>query len=379
MKKILLIHNLYRDFGGEDAAFSSEENLLKQTYVVEKIVFDNKQKLNFYDLINFIFLTNIKSNKILLKRIESFKPDIVYIHNLWFKGSLGLLGILSKLDIPVVIKIHNFRYLCTNTYFSKKHLEGYDFCPACGVEKSIFFNKYFKESFVKSLFVIRFSKKLYKLLKNSNFRLATLTNHHKKILVQNRFRENQLFVIPNYISTINNSENLRGKQFLYAGRVSVEKGVEELIASFLSLSLSNYCLKIIGTGPEFEKLKTKYSNKNIIFTGFVKNEDVLREIQNSAVVVSATKLYEGQPTLLCEASLNSIPVIFPDTGGISEFLPENYKFLFEQYNYEELKKIMLKIINSDLNKIGNENKLFTQNILNRENLLEIFSLAVEKK
>ena len=40
---------------------------------------------------------------------------------------------------------------------------------------------------------------------------------------------------------------------------------------------------------------------------------------------------------------------------------------------------MLKIINSDLNKIGNENKLFTQNILNRENLLEIFSLAVENK
>ena len=48
MKKILLIHNLYRDFGGEDAAFSNEENLLKQNYEVDKIVFDNKQKLNFY-------------------------------------------------------------------------------------------------------------------------------------------------------------------------------------------------------------------------------------------------------------------------------------------------------------------------------------------
>ena len=142
---------------------------------------------------------------------------------------------------------------------------------------------------------------------------------------------------------------------------------------------SKYTKNFKKLKSQSKKLKTKYSNKNIIFTGFVKNEDVLREIQNSAVVVSATKLYEGQPTLLCEASLNSIPVIFPDTGGISEFLPENYKFLFEQYNYDELKKIMLKIINSDLNKIGNENKLFTQNILNRENLLEIFSLAVENK
>ena len=40
---------------------------------------------------------------------------------------------------------------------------------------------------------------------------------------------------------------------------------------------------------------------------------------------------------------------------------------------------MLKIIKSDLNKIGNENKIFTQKIMDRENLLEIFSLAVENK
>ena len=32
-------------------------------------------------------------------------------------------------------------------------------------------SKYFKDSFIKSLFVIRFSKKLYKSLKNSKFRL----------------------------------------------------------------------------------------------------------------------------------------------------------------------------------------------------------------
>ena len=110
----------------------------------------------------------------------------------------------------------------------------------------------------------------------------------------------------------------------------------------------------------------------------MKNKDVHKEIQISSVVVSATKLYEGQPTLLCEASLTSVPVIFPKSGGIKEFLPKNYKFLFEQNNYDELKRVMLTIINSDLNKIGSENKIFINNLMDKENLLEVFTKATNK-
>ena len=40
---------------------------------------------------------------------------------------------------------------------------------------------------------------------------------------------------------------------------------------------------------------------------------------------------------------------------------------------------MLNIINSDLKKIGKENKEFINNLLNKENLLKIFSLAAEDK
>jgi len=379
MKKVLIIHNLYRNFGGEDSAINGEVDLLSKKYQVEKLLFNNKQKFNIYDLINFILLTNLESNRKMKKRIEEFNPDIIYIHNLWFKGSLGLLNVAKKYDIPVVIKIHNFRYLCANTFFSNKHLGNNEFCQACGMRESFLFNKYFKESYFKSFFVIRFSKKLYKCLKRINLNLLLLTNHHKEVLIKENFSEDKLFVLPNYISNISNLNINTKKQFLYAGRVSKEKGVEELIKSFLSLGLKDYCLKIIGTGPDLIRLKTKYLNENVSFIGFVENKDVIKEIQNSTAIVSATKLYEGQPTLLCEASLNSVPVIFPETGGIKEFLPKNYEFLFEQYNYNDLQQAMLNITNSDLKKIGEENKEFINGLMKRDNLLHTFSLATKDK
>ena len=54
------------------------------------------------------------------------------------------------------------------------------------------------------------------------------------------------------------------------------------------------------------------------------NKKVLNEIKDAKAIVTATKLLEGQPTLLCEASSLGIPSIFPRTGGISEFFPQSY-------------------------------------------------------
>ena len=69
----------------------------------------------------------------------------------------------------------------------------------------------------------------------------------------------------------------------------------------------------------YESLKNKYESKEIIFTGYLSNKETLENIRNATCVVTANKLYEGQPNLLSEASLFKVPSIFPDSGGIKEF------------------------------------------------------------
>ena len=81
-----------------------------------------------------------------------FNPDIVYVHNTWFKAGLGFSKFLIKKHITTVMKLHNFRYFCTKNLFSSNHLGNKKSVkPVVLNRKSLgYFNKYFQESFIKS-------------------------------------------------------------------------------------------------------------------------------------------------------------------------------------------------------------------------------------
>ena len=336
MKKLLLIHNNYRQQGGEDIAVLNELELLKNNFEVKTLFYENKIK-SIFDILTFFTLSNRSVNKDLINEINEFQPDLVYIHNTWFKISLGIFKILKQKKIRTLIKIHNFRYHCTQSGKPKIHLDNEAFCKACGFDGSsnTYFNMYYSNSFFKSLYGIYFGKKYLKVIQDDYFSLAVLTDFHKKFLETNYTRQNKVYVIPNYLKENQNSHIEENDYFIYAGRLSAEKGIYELIESYLNSDLKDKTLKIVGDGPELAKIINKYDIENIEFLGQLSNNQTIDLIMGSKGVISATKLYEGQPTLLCEASLNGKTSLFPNSGGIKEFLPINYDFLFKQFDYHD--------------------------------------------
>ena len=121
------------------------------------------------------------------------------------------------------------------------------------------------------------------------------------------------------------------------------------------------------------------NSENIEIIGEVPNDKVLDYIENSKAVVTATKLFEGQPTLLCEASMLGVPSIFPNTGGVLEFFPQDYIYSFEQFNYEDLKEKINLLSNLELLEIeGKNNKDFILDILDRDNLIEDFKKIINE-
>ena len=382
MEKILVVHNRYNILGGEDIAVVKELDLLKELYKVETLYFDNRITNYLTQFFYFLTNNNHQSNRILRQKIEKFKPDHIYLHNTWFKASLGIFKIIKKHDINLIIKLHNFRYFCTKSFFSKNHLIENENCKACGMSKSTeVFNKYFKESIVKSILVAIYGRKYFKIIKNNKFKLIVLTNFHKNFLNNLGFNVNNVEVIPNYLSIPPIEKKMNKDDYIvYAGRISHEKGVEELINSFLKSKLNKINLKIIGEGPEFNFLANKYKSENVNFLGSLQNEEVWNEILNSRAVVTATKLFEGQPTFLCEASLLAVPAIFPNTGGINEFFPDNYPLSFEQFNYEDLISKINQVLDvEEMNQIGKENKKYIYEYLSKIKLASLFKDALHGK
>jgi glycosyltransferase involved in cell wall biosynthesis len=194
-------------------------------------------------------------------------------------------------------------------------------------------------------------------------------------------KQDNIFVLPNFIEVLPKSKSENDEEYIvYAGRISKEKGVEELIRSFVDSTLVKVKLKIIGDGPELTEFKKKYENENVIFLGEMENKEVLKLISNSKAVVTATKLYEGQPTLLCEASSMGIVSIFPRTGGISEFFPEQYPFAFKQFDYRDLTQKLSSLQNyENHNSIGENNMEFIANYLSKELLAEKFKELINEE
>ena len=375
MKKILVIHTKYQIQGGEDIAVNNEVDFLKKHYEVRTIYFSNKIDSYLKQVINFLRNINNESDKLIETEIKSFNPDLIYIHNTWFKGSLGIFKIAKKYKIKVALKLHNFRYDCTRFYLLKNHLSDNEICNACGLEsrKGRLFNKYFPDSYLKSFLIIWYGKKYFQILLDDNKTIIVLTEFHKNYLENDIGVTSKVINFPNYLNLNQKHDETNQKKYIvYAGRVSREKGVEELINSYLKINSTEFTLKIIGIGPQLEYLKNKYKQKNVEFLGQKSNNETLKIIYNSIAVVTATKLLEGQPMLLCEASSLGVPSVFPDNGGISEFFPDKYKLKFNQNDYIDLCEKLKYLSNEDLlKKIGIENKNHINKYLQEDRLKKI--------
>ena len=352
MKKILIIHSIYSKKGGEDIAVENEIELLKTKYDVEVVYFENKIQ-NIIDLFYLVTQNNLKSVNKVKEALLQFKPDIVYVHNTWFKAGIGIYKLLRKKNIRTIQKIHNYRFDCSRYFLSTNHLRNQTLCPACGIKKDNLgiFNRYFPESFLKSLFVILYSKKYFKILRRYPLKILVLSEFQKNYIENLGIKSTKISIFPNPINIsvekISNYDS-ESTNVVFAGRLVQTKGVEEILQIWERIDTKNLILEIIGTSNEKNNLSEKYSSKNIRFTGELSNNDVKRKIKTAKAVITATKLFEGQPRILLEASSFGVPSIYPNFGGMNDFFPSEYRLSFKQFNYDDLEQKIMMLHDSKL-------------------------------
>ena len=379
MQKILIIHNNYKITGGEDTNIVEEIKMLKEKFEVETLFFSNSDKFNFFDLVSILFGKNLKSDIKIKKKVQEFQPNIVYIHNIWYKVSFGVFKILKEKKIKTLFKIHNFRYECSRHFLVKNHINSYEVCNACSNSRSSLqiFNKYFPESYLKSIFSIIFSKRLVKALKQFDIKVLVISKFHKSKIISNGIDRKKVYLLHNPLDIKSNylkkTYNPNSDYVVFAGRLTKSKGIEHMIQAWLRADLDNIRLKIIGDGELLLSLKDRYESNQITFLGQKDLDKTQEEISNARSVITCTKMYEGQPRLLTEASSLKIPSIYPSFGSMNEFFPEGYELSFEQFNYKSLDEKLNLLKNKDLlSKVSDDVYQFVEKTLASKHILKQF-------
>ena len=131
-----------------------------------------------------------------------------------------------------------------------------------------------------------------------------------------------VFQIPNAIdfsSLTSKIDRRYEKQIIFVGRLSREKGIDNLIS--ISKKLPNDVhLVILGTGPEEHKIIDLVKNhKNIHFFGYQKKEETISLIRGSDILIQPS-LNEGISSTILEAMACKTIVVTTNVGGNKELI-----------------------------------------------------------
>lgn len=140
------------------------------------------------------------------------------------------------------------------------------------------------------------------------------------------------------------------KWIISVGRLVSWKGMDILIdvVSDIAKTIPNLKLKILGDGPELDKLRLKVKDQkleNIVdLPGAMPRNEVLSYLSASDIFV-LNSAYEGLSHVMLEALHLGIPVLASNKGGNPELiLPGKNGNLFELNNKEEIKKKIFKFL-----------------------------------
>ncbi len=386
--KILLIHNLYLQPGGEDEVVKTEKKMLEQ-FGHKVILYERYNKeieaYNVFQKIKFT-LTDIYWSKVSYKAIRKIiqkeKPDIAHIHNTFSVISPSVYQACHDENIPIVQTLHNYRFLCPIAIFYRSGKVCTD-CLSTG-RKAAVINRCWKNSYFMSFVLKRIIDKFYakEIVTKTIDHFIVLSEFSKKMHVQNGFAQDKLTVKPNFLDFDPGISSVNGDYALFVGGLQDYKGIKVLLEAWGKLK-GLLKLKIIGDGPLRQDVIAASKETNIEFLGQRPLSEVMEHMKKSFFVVLPSQCFENFPRVIVEAYACGKPVVVSDIGSLGELVQKKVTGLrFDPKSSDDLaQKVQWMIANPSLaQEMGqNARKVYEEKYIMQENysaLLKIYEKTI---
>lgn len=255
--------------------------------------------------------------------IADFRPDVAHVRNIYHHLSPSILWELKKQGVPVVYHLNDFKVLCASYNLV---LRG-EACEACKGGK----------------FWHALQKKCYPGL-GARMTLVAEAYVHEWIgtyktcvdcflapsqFVRDKFVEHgwdaaKFEVLPHFQAVKQVTERTaENAPLLYFGRLSAEKGVDDLLRAMQRLP--HLRLVIAGDGPERGRLQefaARMGLTNVEFGGHMGRAELDRAIASSRFTVLPSHAYETLGKTILESYAEARAVVATDLGSRRELIHE---------------------------------------------------------
>lgn len=318
-RRVLVVHNAYQQRGGEDSVVESEIALLREHgHEVELLLRhnDDVERLSKLD-VALQTLWSSRTVRDVQDVLQRFRPDVVHVHNTLPLVSPSVFWAASRLGVPTVMTLHNFRLLCPQATL----LRDGAICERCvghlplpAIRHRCYRGSLAHTAGLASMLMLHRGLGTFRHKVN---RFIALTEFGRNKFIEGGLDADRIDVKPNFVHWMPRPDEGARQGGLYVGRLSVEKGVEPLLDAIKRHP--GHRLQVIGTGPFDEAMAAAAGNA---WLGARPLNEVLERMRRSAYLVVPSVCYEGFPRTIVEAFACATPVIASRRGSLAELIDE---------------------------------------------------------
>jgi glycosyltransferase involved in cell wall biosynthesis len=321
--KILQIHTRYRQLGGEDTVVDAEAAVLREAGH-DVIAYEARNPDNRAAAVASTALTpwNPAAFRALRRAVARINPDVAHVHNTWHALSPSVFAALDDAQVPVVMTLHNYRLLCASGQLFR---DGHP-CEDCvgghpwhGVR-----HRCYQGSLATSAVAagtIALNQRLGTWHRRVGMFLAT-TSFARERFIAGGLPADRIRVKPHFVADPGSriAPPSASKEVLYVGRLSIEKGIGQLVDAFSrGPNHDRLQLVIVGDGPQRTVLERR-AGPDVRFLGQLVPEQVRERMRSARALAFPSIWYETFGLSLLEAMSSGLPVIASDLGGTKEIL-----------------------------------------------------------
>ena len=262
------------------------------------------------------------SGRGIAKAIDRFRPDVVHCHNIYHQLSPSILGPIRRAGVPCVMTLHDYKLACPNYQL----LDHGQLCERC-VEGSAMnaARARCKSGSLAASSLLAVESTIHRAIKayDGVDVFISPSRFLADVMSRTGIGPDRLRVINHFVESADVPQSDgTGRRFLFAGRLSPEKGVDVLIRA-IGLMEPGTALDVAGDGPirdDLERLAEQVAPGRVTFHGRLAKPQVQALIAASLAMVVPSRWHENQPMTILEAYSAGVAVVATRLGGMPELV-----------------------------------------------------------